>query len=203
MAVIQWFNIHLIRQRSFACGHCGDRVGVNMGWPKLPPESEARMDLDLVNEVIVICPSCEKPTYLNEATKAQVPGPKYGREIGGLPTEVSSLYAEARNCMGVNAFTASVLACRKLLMHIAVSQGAAEGSNFIAYVNHLQTAGFVPPTGRAWVDHIRNKGNEANHEILLMTRADAESLLTFIEMLLQLVFEFPAKVPVQQSRDGK
>jgi hypothetical protein len=80
-------------------------------------------------------------------------------------------------------------------MNIAVSQGAKEGESFLAYVEYLAKAGYVPPNGRGWVDHIRSKGNEANHEIKLMTKADAEELIAFSEMLLKFIFEFPNKVP--------
>jgi hypothetical protein len=97
--------------------------------------------------------------------------------------------------MAVASYTAAVLACRKLLMNVAVSQGAAAGDRFIAYVDHLASAGFVPPNARGWLDHIRRKSNEANHEISLMTKADAEDLVTFAEMLLKLIFEFPNRVP--------
>jgi hypothetical protein len=55
--------------------------------------------------------------------------------------------------------------------------------------------GYVPPDGKGWVDHIRKKGNEATHEIALMTAADAEELISFVEMLLKFVYEFPARVP--------
>ena len=55
--------------------------------------------------------------------------------------------------------------------------------------------GFVPPNGRIWIDHIRNKGNEANHEIKLMVKQDAEELILFSEMLLKFIYEFPNKVP--------
>jgi hypothetical protein len=33
------------------------------------------------------------------------------------------------------------------------------------YIEHLANNGFVPPKGRGWVDHIRKKGNEANHVV--------------------------------------
>jgi hypothetical protein len=46
------------------------------------------------------------------------------------------------------------------------------------------------------VDYIRTKGNEANHEITIMSDEDAKDLITFSEMLLKFVYEFPAKVPV-------
>jgi hypothetical protein len=65
----------------------------------------------------------------------------------------------------------------------------------ITYVKHLADSGYVPPNGKGWVDHIRKKGNEANHEIVLMTKADAEELIAFAEMLLKFIYEFPAKVP--------
>jgi hypothetical protein len=45
------------------------------------------------------------------------------------------------------------------------------------------------------VDHIRQKGNEATHEIPSVSEADAKDLLTFMEMILKLVFEFPNRIP--------
>ena len=44
-------------------------------------------------------------------------------------------YREARNGVSVGAHTSSVLACRKLLMNIAVNQGAEAGKSFISYVD--------------------------------------------------------------------
>ena len=63
---------------------------------------------------------------------------------------------------------------------------AEEGKNFITYVKYLADKGFVPPHGKGWVDHIRTKGNEANHEIALMHAADAEELLMFTEIAPQV-----------------
>jgi hypothetical protein len=97
--------------------------------------------------------------------------------------------------MAVLAYTAAVLACRKILMHIAVEKQAQENQSFVVYVEYLAGKHYVPPGGEGWVDHIRKKGNEANHEIKLMSKADAEELITFVEMLLKLIYEFPARVP--------
>lgn len=80
-------------------------------------------------------------------------------------------------------------------MNIAVNHGAKEGASFVSYVDHLANAGFVPPNGRSWVDHIRSKGNEATHEIRLMQSDEANELIVFAEMLLKFIYEFPAKVP--------
>jgi hypothetical protein len=102
--------------------------------------------------------------------------------------------------MTVNSFTSAVLTCRKLLMHIAVAKGAAPGKSFMEYVEYLDQKNYIPPDGKGWVDYIRKKGNEANHEIKIMSVADASDLITFLEMLLKFVYEFPAKVqPIATS----
>jgi hypothetical protein len=99
------------------------------------------------------------------------------------------------NSVAVSSYTAAVLTCRKLLMNIAVAQGAGPGKTFVSYVEHLAASGYVPPNGRGWVDHIRTKGNEANHEIVLMSKAEAEELISFAEMLLKFIYEFSSRVP--------
>jgi len=80
-------------------------------------------------------------------------------------------------------------------MHIAVQQKAEPGKSFIHYVEFLADNGYVPSNGKGWVDHIRKKGNEANHEIVLMKKEDAIELISFAEMLLKFIYEFPARVP--------
>jgi hypothetical protein len=46
-------------------------------------------------------------------------------------------------------------------MHIAVSKGAKPGGQFIKYVEYLAAQNYVLPDAKPWVDHIRQKGNEA------------------------------------------
>lgn len=84
-------------------------------------------------------------------------------------------------------------------MHIAVSQNAEPNKAFAYYVKYLAEKGYVPPNGQAWVDHIKDKGNEANHEIVFMTQEDATELITFSEMLLKFIYEFPARVPPKKA----
>ena len=80
-------------------------------------------------------------------------------------------------------------------MNIAVQKEASENLKFIAYVEYLADHGYVPPGGKSWVDHIRQKGNEATHEIKLMDKQDAEDLIKFSEMLLKFIYEFPGLLP--------
>ena len=63
-------------------------------------------------------------------------------------------------------------------MHIAVAKGAPENQNFLSYVQFLSDKHYVPPDAKDWVDHIRKRGNEANHEICMMQESDAKELIT-------------------------
>jgi hypothetical protein len=184
MAVTLWHNLDPLPGKAWTCGHCGGTTGNDRGY-HYHGGAEGRF--------IYICPICNAPTYFDK--DKQVPSAAYGNPVQHLPHNVGNLYTEARDCMAVNAFTAAVLACRKLLMNVAVSLGAKDNETFVIYVNFLADKGYVPPNAKPWVDHIRQKGNEATHEIPPSNRADAEDLLTFTEMLLKLVFEFPKRLP--------
>lgn len=178
-----WYQARDIESKSYRCGFCGHGVASAKGY--LNQQSSYQR--------VRICPHCEKPTFFDYGV--QVPEVAPGNEVRHLPESVDQLYKEARNCVSVQAYTSAVLSCRKLLMNIAVSQGADEGKNFYHYVEYLADNGFVPPNGRGWVDHIRKKGNEATHEIVVMSRENAEELISFSEMLLKFIYEFPAQVP--------
>jgi hypothetical protein len=170
--------------RSYVCSYCNHRVGPLLGWQTNNINPAA---------FIYLCSYCGAPTYFD--TKGdQHPGAPFGNAVASTPKDVAALYAEARSCMTVNSFTSAVLTCRKLLMHIAVEKGAEPSKTFLEYVEYLAQKGYVPPDGKGWVDYIRTKGNEANHEIKIMPTEDASNLITFSEMLLKFVYEFPAKV---------
>ena len=79
-------------------------------------------------------------------------------------------------------------------MNIAVQKGAEEGKTFFSYVEYLSQKGYVSPDGKDWVDQIRTEGNEANHQINLAKKEDADELLIFMEMLLKILYEFPSRV---------
>jgi hypothetical protein len=131
----------------------------------------------------------------------QHPTAAFGKPVSHLPSqEVEALYDEARNCMRVGAYTAAVMCCKKLLMNMAVTEGtkegvtkgAKEGKSFVQYLDYLKHQGFIPAKGKEWVEYVRLKGNEANHEISVMERKDAEQFITFVETLLRANYEFPA-----------
>lgn len=181
-----YYYLQTLRTVSFNCGYCGDKVSSEKGY-KLGEKSDGSG-----RQVggIYICPSCQGPTYFT-LNNLQIPGGKVGSKVKSVPDSLNQLYEEARNCVVNNCNTAAILLSRKMLMHIAVEVGAEEGLKFIEYVNYLSDKGYIPPNGKTWIDHIRKKGNEANHEIVLMSQQHAIELLFFIEMLLRFIYEFP------------
>ena len=130
------------------------------------------------------------------------PSPLFGNRVEALPPELEKIYLEARECTRANAYTACVLLCRKLLMHIAVEEDAKPGDTFIKYVDFLAERGYVAPRSKIWVDEIRQRGNEANHEIKFMTQKEAIDLLSFSEMLLKIIYEFPARINIKAEAKG-
>jgi hypothetical protein len=184
---LSWPHQTQIESQRFRCGHCGADVASDRGWAG-KEEYTGRFVF------LVLCHKCTRPTFF-DWNQQQFPGARYGQDVSDItePT-IASLYNEARRCAGMGSFTAAVLCCRKILMHIAVERGATAGDPFIKYVEYLSAHNYIPPGAKTWVDHIRKKGNEANHEIVLMSKEDADDLLSFVEMLLRIIFEFPAAV---------
>lgn len=184
-----WYQTtNSMKQQNWTCGYCGQSVGGNVGYRRAESDESKR---------IYICPYCENPTAFIENDLGlieQYPGSIIGGDVAGLSKSVASLYGEIRRCVQYHAFTSAVLAARKLLMHIAVEQGAPENMKFIDYVEYLEAHHYIPPNGGEWVDEIRKRGNEATHEIALMNEEDAVQLLDFSEMLLRFIYEFPSRI---------
>lgn len=178
----RWQQVSSIQPRTYSCGFCNAVVGGTYGYWSASDRS------------ILICPNCDQPAYFNERSE-QIPGALEGAKVAHVPAPLDDLFQEARRCYASAAYTAAVLICRKMLMNIAVHEGASEGLKFIEYVQHLSDKGYIPPNGKHWVDHIRKKGNEATHEIAVMSQGDASELLQFTEALLKFVYEFPNRVP--------
>lgn len=186
--VITWQNT-MKHTRAYDCAYCGKHVAPREAYNGVASNGS-------ILESIQICNYCNKPTYFDSDDK-QMPAPRFGESVENLPENIKLLYNEARDCMSVIAYTAAVLVCRKLLMHIAVEKGAKEGASFKEYVGYLSDNHFVPPDSKAWVGHIRDKGNEANHEIVLMKREEAEQLIEFISMLMKIIYDLPNRFKAQ------
>ena len=183
-----WYSTHENERKGWTCGYCGKDVGGVIGYTRNPSEDNG--------DRVYICPRCECPTAFvidEHGETHQIPGAVYGNPVGNLPESVASLYAEVRRCIQYTAYTSAVLSLRKLLMHVAVECGAEKDQQFVKYVDFLDSEHYIPPSAREWVDTLRTYGNDATHQIVLMSEGEAKRLLDFAEMLLKLVYEFPAR----------
>jgi hypothetical protein len=168
----------------YQCSYCGHHVAASEGYWAISGHHS-------LQSTIAICPHCNNPTYFQNHTN-QVPRTPFGDRVKHISdSKIESLYEEARRCTAHGAYTSAVMLCRKLLMNVAVQHGAPTNQNFQVYVGYLEQKGYVPPNGKKWVDEIRQRGNEANHEVHLMTDKDAERIVRFSEMLLRFIYEMP------------
>jgi hypothetical protein len=173
---------------SLECGHCGSKTGTMVHWSSSGGGNEGSPSAE-----IVVCQICGRATFIDQ-NKRQFPAPRLGRPIEHLPERVHAIFEEARDCSSTNSFTAVVMLCRVILMHVAVDNGAKENLNFAPYVQYLADNGYVPPRGEDWVDRIRDIGNKANHKLSQISKEDAEIVLRFTEGLLTHVYEFPGRL---------
>ena len=188
-----------VETQVYECGYCGCRVSSNEGMGLTEDTNE-------MTAGVYICNNCHLPTliydgrtyyYGHEFGKkihAQIPGTRFGEQIKHLPDEVENIYEEARDSFSVGAYTAVMLLCRKLLMHVAVDLGADKNKRFIDYINYFETEGYISKNARLWVDQIRKLGNGANHEIMIGNREDAKKIIKFSAMLLKTNYEYPKEI---------
>ena len=190
---IEWQGIQSLQSHSYTCGYCGNPLASTLGWSGSFMRHGARQSWGK----IYVCHSCERPTFFGNDGK-QTPGISFGKTVQNIADKaLSEIYEEARIATSAGCYTAAVLCCRKLLMHLAVAKGAKENDSFKSYVEYLANNNHVPPACKLWVEQIKDVGNEANHEIKMMKKEDAEHLVSFCEMLLKIFYEFPA---VAQAR---
>lgn len=185
---MDWQKLSDLNAHVFICGHCGEKVSSSKGYYS-----------GNSNNYVYICPNCKEATYLDFDAGKQSPGAPFGNEVKNVPENINKLYGEARRCMSIQSYTTSVMACRKLLMNIAVEKGAKERLSYRQYVDFLEEQHYTPPDSKELIDHIRKKGNEANHEIKIMKKEDAEELIGFIEMLLKFIYEFSSKMKIKKQ----
>jgi hypothetical protein len=164
-----WKGVQQVTTRTYRCGFCDKEVASERGWESveattLRPQGAARK---IPVAAVRICPSCAQPTYLTlqKPNTLQVPGPRILGPVKHAPKDVDALYEEARSAHTSHAFTAAVLTCRKILMHVAVSFGAKDGLRFIEYVECLDRGDYLGKSGEDWVDLIRTRSNDANHRL--------------------------------------
>lgn len=177
---------------SYICGYCSNLVTSERGMAlELPAKVDGEF-YETEEAGVYICPHCHFPTFI--LLGDQIPGNRVGTSVKSVSKDVNDVYEEARSCYAANAYTGTVLLCRKLLMHVAVDLGADDNLKFIEYVNYLNDKHFVSVKSHNWVDQIRKYGNEATHKLEVNSQQDAQMILKFCEMLLKMNYEYPLEI---------
>ncbi len=172
--------------RRYTCGHCGGQTGTKEGIHLSPTVPLRELPY------VYICGGCNRPSFFEEGI--QIPPPPFGRIVEHLPGDVERLWRETLGAARAGAYTAAVLVARTLIMHVAVTKGAAPGLQFVVYVNHLADNHHVPEGARPWLDHIRELGNAATHRLDAVSPERCREAIAFTEALLQMVYEFPGRL---------
>ena len=144
------------------------------------------------------CVSCRRGMVSNVGVIS--PGASPLAEVDGCPADVEAAWTEVRSDLSVGAATSAVMMCRKLLFHIAVEQGLpavdAKGwaPSFEACLAKLRATGILTPLMEPWVQHIKEVGNKANHDLSVISAEDAQRVATFTRQLLVTTYEMPHKM---------
>jgi hypothetical protein len=185
-----------LRPADWRCGFCSQAVGEAEGW-------QATMSSGDYVASVMICPRCRRPTYF-EGNKPPFPEPLPGEAIPHVPEPVHGMYEEARACVMSGAYRSAALACRTTLMYVATelnNKTQIEGG-FKANVEWLFKNGWIPPNGKAWVDYIKDRGNDATHEILVADPELARQLVDFLAMLLRYAYDMPNRLVPPATPDA-
>ncbi len=185
---LYWENTNHLQSKKFTCWNCGNLVASEVGYTALHDGAYRR-------EGIYICPHCGAP-HIIDLNKHEIPAALPGRPIKRLPVIVNQVYEEARNCIAAGSYTAAVMILRKILMNLAVEEGAKEGDSFAHYVDYLCDNGFVHKRQHEQAHRIQRLGNDANHKIESRTKEDALELLNLVQLILINNYE-QADEPVQ------
>src|SRR3989339_1726627 len=150
-----WYAADNLSSKSFICWNCNNQVASSKGYKTFDEQFLRR---------VYICPHCAAPTSYDVEGKTPISSLP-GKEIKKLPENIQNVYDEVRKCMQSNSFTGAVMLMRKIIMNIAVHEGAKEGLSFADYIDFLYTQGIVPKKSKSKADSVRAVGNSANHEI--------------------------------------
>lgn len=191
---IEWANAQTIPSVDYYCAYCNCQVASQIG-------IFCRNKVSGRTAVCVaICHSCQYPTIVGH-DGSQIPDQLEGPSVTDISEAgVAALYEEARRSARDGNNISCVMACRVVLMYAAVHKGAPTDKSFAQYVTFLADNHFVPPDCKEMLDHIKDLGNRANHDIRVFTRDEALEALEFTAAILRFMFEFPARVAARRKK---
>ena len=179
------------------CNHCGNKVAMivkNAMSETYKTNSGSTVKKSNPQFLMGYCPECGYPLIQDMYNDKTIPSARGFEEVKHLPSKVETLYNELRDGFSVGAYTATVIAGRTLLAHIAVAEGADQHKKFEFYVDFLVDNFMSRNKSKPWVDKVRKLGNESTHDLVIATKEEAEASLTFLTFILKLIYEYPNSI---------
>ncbi len=177
-----WDGVVILDSKSFICWNCGEKIASQLAY-------YTNDGLGRRHSHIYICHHCNAPVIVDNANR-EVLAPLPGKEIKKLPRNINDVYEEVRKCMQSGSFTGAIMLMRKVIMNVAVHEGAKKNLGFAEYVDYLCENNIVPKKSKSKADSVRGLGNIANHEIETRTKEEAQNCFEFVELLLKVNYEF-------------
>ena len=128
-----WEDSEKVNSKTLICWNCKKEIASERGFSSYYNEINGGK---IKKPFIYICHHCKAPNIQDMFGNAII-NPVPGKEIEKLPEDIKKIYNEARNCISVCAYTAAIMLFRKILMNIAVNEGAEEGKSFKYYLEYL------------------------------------------------------------------
>lgn len=180
--------------KTITCPYCGVRVQASSNTRIVDAATGA------IKYQIHKCPECFMPVIIGLDGRI-IPQPQTlpYEDVRFLPSNLEKLYNECRRCFSHECYHSVVMVSRTLLMHIAVDKGDKPGKSFLAYINYLESKGYIGSQNKAWVDKIREIANKYVHKMDMATKEDAHRVIIFVKQLLGNLYEMPHLAEEEES----
>lgn len=147
------------------------------------------------------CQSCASPSLLisewdqGEWSSGWSPRrqvwPETARSLpGAVPKPIRDTYDEAQRCLTVSSYTGAALLARRVVEGICAHLNA-QGRTLHDKLQFLKDDGVLDERLHQWSSLVKDIGNEGAHDTSdLVTREDAEEVLSFVEALLDYLYVY-------------
>jgi hypothetical protein len=111
---------------------------------------------------------------------------------------------EAKRCLSVQAWNATVAMCRRAIQAACIEKGADKDLKIHQQINHLRDEGYITRGLHESATVVRWTGNSGAHpDDVKIDKAHAEETLHLAEEILRLLYEVPARTSAQRASIGK
>ncbi|MEE8739031.1 MAG: DUF4145 domain-containing protein [Bifidobacterium sp.] len=124
-----------------------------------------------------------------------------GKEYNDVDNDtIKDSASEAHSCYSIRAYRAAILMARSVVEAIAKDKGITDG-NLKKKIAALEEQKLVSPLVREQADEIRYFGNDMAHGdfALPVSAEDAHEVLDFLDVLIDAVYQQPAKLLAMQQ----